>query len=119
MKHAIRRDWEQTKGDLADNGVDLNQRAGDTIRQALGSQPIPRDNLPNPGPRHGCESVWESFHEALRYGYGARLHYRDVEWGEDIADRLRDEWQASSHPQTWQEVREAVKRGWHSVRANP
>ena len=52
VKHALRRDWEQTKGDLADNGVDLNQGACDTIRQALGTQPIPKDDLPNPGPRH-------------------------------------------------------------------
>ena len=53
VKHAVRRDWEQTRADLADTGVDLNQGAGDTLRQALGTQPIPIDGLPNPGPRHG------------------------------------------------------------------
>lgn len=41
VKDAFRRDWEQTKADLAFDGHDLNQGAGDTVRQALGSGPIP------------------------------------------------------------------------------
>jgi len=116
VKHAIRRDWEQTKGDLADNGVDLNQGATDTIRQAIGTQPIPRDHLPNPGPRHGRESVWPAVQAAVRYGYGARLHYSEEEWNEKLAERLRKEWETSRQPSTWDEVKEGVERGWHSVR---
>lgn len=115
VKHAVRRDWEQTKGDLADNGVDLNQGAIDTIRQALGAQPIPRDNLPNPGPRYGCESAWESIQAAARFGYGARLHYDDSDWSEELAGRLRRDWHVSRHPQTWEEVKRAVEHGWRSV----
>ena len=116
VKHAMRRDWEQTKGDLTDSGVDLNQAAGDTIRQALGTQPVPRDNLPNPGPRHEHESVWRSIQAAVRYGYGARLHYKDADWDATITERLREEWQASNQPNSWEEVKEGVKRGWHSAR---
>lgn len=116
VKHAVRRDWEQTKGDLSDNGVDLNQAASDTIRQALGTQPIPRDNLPNPGPRHGRESVWPSFEAAVRYGYGARLHYGDAVWDDELVARLRKEWDASNQPRTWAEVKPGVEHGWHSVR---
>ena len=116
VKHAVRRDWEQTKGDLADNGVDLNQRATDTVRQALGTQPIPKDGLPNPGPRHGREIVWPSIHAAVRYGHGARLHYEHDDWDEKLTARLRQEWEASNQPSTWDEVKEGVARGWHSVR---
>jgi hypothetical protein len=116
VKHALRRDWEQTKGDLADNGVDLNQGARDTIRQALGTQPIPQDGLPNPGPRHRPAGVWPSFQAAVRYGHGARLHYEDEAWDENLTARLRKEWEASNQASTWDEVKEAVERGWHSVR---
>jgi hypothetical protein len=117
VKHAVMRDWAQTKGDLTDSGVDLNQGATDTIRQALGTQPIPRDHLPNPGPRHGRELVgWPSFEAAVRYGHGARLHYKDDAWDETLMTRLREEWQASNQPRTWDEVKPDVEHGWHSVR---
>ena len=114
VKHAIRRDWEQTKGDLTDNGVDLNQGATDTVRQALGTQPIPRDNLPIPGPRHERDAVWSTIQAAVRFGYGARLHYKDEVWDEKLTARLREEWQASNQPNSWDEVKEGVRRGWHS-----
>jgi len=116
VKHAVRRDWEQTKGDLTDNGVDLNQGATDTIRQALGTQPIPKDGLPNPGPRHGVEQTWPTIEAAIRYGYGARLHYREQDWNEQLAARLREDWETSRQPSTWDEVKGGVERGWHSVR---
>jgi hypothetical protein len=74
------------------------------------------DNLPNPGPRHEHESVWPSIQAAVRYGHGARLHYKDDDWDEKLTARLRSEWQASNQPNGWDEMKEAVKRGWHSVR---
>jgi len=111
-RQALRRDWEQTKGDLADTGVDLNQGALDTLRQAVGSQPIPVDHLPNPGPRHD----WAMFEPALRYGHGAALHYRDADWNETIRQRLRREWEESGQRSTWESMKEGIERGWHSVR---
>jgi len=119
VKHAVRRDWEQTKGDLSDNGVDLNQGVDDTIRQALGTQRIPRDNLPNPGPRHGRESVWASLESAVRYGYGARLHYDNDDWDDQLVARLREEWRASNQPNGWDEVKHGVERGWQSAGRAP
>jgi len=49
MKAAIRRDWEQTKADFGGvgSGKDLNQNAGDTVRQASGKQPVPPVQMPN------------------------------------------------------------------------
>lgn len=118
VKHAIRRDWEQTKGDLADNGVDLNQTATNTIRQALGTQPVPHDGLPNPGPRHDNGSDWPSAERALRYGYGARLYYaRD--WDEALDGLLRKDWEARAQDEPWHSARHAAKRGWNAVGATP
>lgn len=111
-KQALRRDWEQTKGDLADTGVDLNQGALDTIRQAVGAQGIPVDHLPNPGPRHD----WAWVEPAMRYGHGAARHYSDSDWNEQISERLRKEWEASGHRSTWESVKEGIERGWNSVR---
>ena len=45
---ALRRDWEQTKYDLDLQGINLRQGLSDTIKQALGIEPIPRGNRPNP-----------------------------------------------------------------------
>ncbi|MES1177986.1 MAG: hypothetical protein ABUL62_26930 [Myxococcales bacterium] len=111
-KVALRRDWEQTKGDLADTGVDLNQGAMDTIRQAVGTQPIPADHLPNPGPRH----EWSRLEPALRFGHGAARHYSDSDWNEKIAARLRSEWEASGQRSAWDSVKAGIEHGWHSVR---
>jgi hypothetical protein len=125
VKHALRRDWEQTKGDLADNGVDLNQGACDTIRQALGTQPIPKDHLPNPGPRHPqgphhtLTSPPPAIETAMRYGHGARLHYEQDEWNENLATRLKEEWEAGNQPNTWDEVKVGVERGWQSALRTP
>ncbi len=41
VKDAFQRDWEQTKADLSGNTPSLNQHAGDTFMQALGSEPVP------------------------------------------------------------------------------
>ncbi|MFO0604435.1 MAG: hypothetical protein U0324_14725 [Polyangiales bacterium] len=42
VKEALRRDWEQTKADFKVSGaVDLNQNVVDTVKQAVGDQPVP------------------------------------------------------------------------------
>lgn len=42
VKEALRRDWEQTKADFkVDGAVDLNQNVADTVKQAVGEQPVP------------------------------------------------------------------------------
>jgi len=42
VKEALRRDWEQTKADFSiGHAVDLNQNVADTIKQAVGDQPVP------------------------------------------------------------------------------
>jgi hypothetical protein len=42
VKAAFERDWEQTKADFSKgSGEQLNQNVADTVKQAVGSQPIP------------------------------------------------------------------------------
>jgi hypothetical protein len=42
VKEAFHRDWEQTKADFSTtSGLQLNQNAGDTLKQAAGAGPIP------------------------------------------------------------------------------
>ncbi len=116
VKHALHRDWEQTKGDLTDNGVDLNQGASDTIRQAVGKQQIPPDGFPNPGPRHGGPADWNALEPALRFGHGARHHYADRVWNEELTTQLREDWESSKNEGTWESAKLGIERGWHSVR---
>ncbi|ATB43791.1 hypothetical protein CYFUS_009271 [Cystobacter fuscus] len=49
VKEALKRDLEQTKHDLNHKkGQELNQDAGDTLKQAAGKEPVPPPYLPNP-----------------------------------------------------------------------
>ncbi|WP_434387797.1 hypothetical protein [Melittangium boletus] len=48
VKEALKRDWEQTKHDFnKKKGTELNQDAGDTLKQAAGKEPIPPPLVPN------------------------------------------------------------------------
>jgi len=109
-------------GYLRDNGVDLNQGACDTIRQALGKQPIPKGALPNPGPRHapdppqGASSARPELESAMRYGHGARLYYEGHDWNDQLSARLKGEWEDGNQASSWDEVKAVVERGWRSVK---
>lgn len=49
VKEAFRRDWEQTKADFSSSsGEELNQDVGDTLKQAVGAEPIPPSGVKNP-----------------------------------------------------------------------
>lgn len=99
VKDALHRDWEQTKHDFGGNAPDLNQSVGDTVSQAAGKQSIPPENVPN----------YEEFEPAMRYGYGARMHYgeRYPEWSEDLDRELRADW-----PEDYDRSRDAIRYGW-------
>jgi hypothetical protein len=45
-KEALQRDWAQTKADFSSTHKDLKQGVGDTVRQTLGSAPIPPPDSP-------------------------------------------------------------------------
>lgn len=108
VKEAFRRDWEQTKADLGVKAPDLDQNIGDTVRQALGKEPIPPPDVPN-----RLEERWEDVEHAIRYGYAARQHYGEqAAWDEEHEMRLREDWDKLSPPRPWHEVQPFVYRGW-------
>lgn len=45
-KEALQRDWAQTKADFSSSHKDLKQDVRDTVRQTLGSAPIPAPDTP-------------------------------------------------------------------------
>jgi hypothetical protein len=109
-KEALHRDWEQTKADVSDRGKELNQDAGDTLKQAAGKQPIPPGDQPN------IDDSWDRVEPAVRYGYGARQQYRDQEWNDELEGRLKKDWTDAGDGSSWERVKAAVRRGWDGVK---
>jgi hypothetical protein len=112
-KEALRRDWEQTKADFTDGGRELNQDVGDTIKQAAGKQPIPPRTVPN---TESESDTWTRDEPALRYGFGARHFYHDSEWNNEVESRMSRDWEAMGQGSTWDQVKNAVRRGWESAK---
>lgn len=109
VKEAMRRDWDQTRHDFGLKfGQDLNQDVTDTVRQAVGSAPIPDVHVANP------VTAW-SDEAAVRYGYGAGLspNYRSHHaWNAELESTLKTDWEAMHTGRAWDEVRLAVRYGW-------
>jgi len=114
VKAALRRDWEQTKADLSSRGTELNQGVSDTVKQAVGKEPVPPGNQQNPA----TGATWEHVEDEHRYGVGARHHYgaKDEGWNDRVEAKLKEEWGDMRNGRTWDEVRASVKRAWDSVR---
>lgn len=115
-KEALKRDWQQTKADVSDEGQELNQDAGDTVKQAAGKQPLPPSGLPNPP---DSRDSWDDLEPAVRYGYGARQYYGAQgrqDWDDDLEESLRRDWGASGSNNSWDRVKAAVRHGWDSVK---
>lgn len=109
VKEALRRDWDQTKHDFGlKYGQDLNQGVVDTVRQAVGSEPIPPPHVAN------TTEAW-SDEAAVRYGYGAGLspNYRSYQgWSQELEAQLQKDWEGMSSGRPWADVRLAVYYGW-------
>jgi hypothetical protein len=78
VKAAFRNDWEQTKHDFgSDKARDLNQDAGDTVRQAMGK-----------------EDTFDAHEPAFRFGHAAQRQYRSQypTWNNDLESRLRQDY---------------------------
>lgn len=112
IKSALKRDWEQTKADVSSKGQELNQDAGDTIKQAAGKQPIPPGNMPNP-PDRDDDDKWEKIEPTYRYGVGARSQYGS-EWDEKLESKLSSEWTElkGDTKSKWEDVKGYVRRGY-------
>ena len=115
VKKAMKRDWEQTKNDLARRkGAELNQDVDDTVKQAAGKQPIPPPSVPN-APSSGSET-WDDVETPVAFGYGARDQYgaRYPQWNDELEGTLRTDWEGAHRGaagRTWEDVKIWVRMG--------
>ncbi len=115
VKSALKRDWEQTKADVSSkHGAELNQGVTDTVKQAVGKEPVPPGHQPNPDDK----AKWEDVEHDHRYGVGARQHHGAAEphWNDRVESKLKEEWHDLKTGRTWDEARASVRRGWDHVR---
>lgn len=115
VKEALHRDWEQTKADFTSTGgIELNQEAGDTLKQAAGVEPIPSIARAN-AEEVATPRSWASAEPAIRYGFAARLHFaRFQTWNDEVENLLRRDWE-SAWGASWERSRNDVHRGWDSA----
>jgi hypothetical protein len=104
VKAAFKRDWDQTKHDFGGKQPDTDQDVDDTVKQAVGKQPIPPRGQP----------TYEEREDAYRFGYGARLQYGDShrQWGQGLEGQLEHDWRETYTDREWRDYRDAVRRGW-------
>ena len=93
VKHAMKRDWEQTKHDFGSKEApDLDQSVGDTVKQMAGKE------------------QWDEVEPAYRYGVGARAYYGD-EWAK-TESRMSNEWSEIDDDREWDDVKGQVRRAY-------
>lgn len=104
VKEALKRDWEQTRKDLNVGGRELNQDVTNTVKQAMGKEPIPAPTQPN----------WEGVEPAYEYGVTARQQFgaQHAAWNEALENELKDEWDKGHRDQPWAEYKSFVRRGY-------
>jgi hypothetical protein len=105
VKEALYRDWLQTKADFKAGGLDLDQSAADTVKQAAGKQALPGASANGLG--------WERARHAIRLGHGAATYWPDdTKWNDDLETRVRAEWEALGTGLGWEAAGPLVKHGW-------
>ena len=116
VKEAMKRDWTQTKADVhASTGKELRQNVDDTVKQAVGSKPIPPPNKANPPDFNDKKMVdFDEVEPAVAYGFGAREEYGNKfkSWDEKLETRLADEWNKDETGKDFNEVKPYIRRGW-------
>ena len=112
VKDALKRDWEQTKNDFSSKKApDLDQTAGDTVKQAAGKEAIPPGNQPNP-------KKWDDVEPTYRYAAGAHEQYGTAHpaWDDKLESKLSSDWKDIKSGHTWDEVKETVRHAWDSTK---
>jgi len=134
VKEAMHRDWEQTKNDFGGKAPDLNQDVGDTVKQAVGADPVPPPSAKTPpssaelkraakreakAEMRGPVERWNDVESRLAYGYAARSYYATMypHWDDGLESELRNEWDKSKPEKAWDEVKHDVRRGFDASRA--
>lgn len=116
VKDALKRDWEQTKADLHVGGRDLHQDVGDTVKQAVGKEPIPASTEPTTErTRAGLDLSWDDAEEPLMYGYGARKEFGadHEQWNDNLETTLKNDWETrGAATRKWEDVKSVVRHGY-------
>ncbi|HEV2696040.1 MAG TPA: hypothetical protein VG347_24340 [Verrucomicrobiae bacterium] len=106
VKAALKRDWDQTKHDFGGNTPNTNQKIGNTIRQAEGTEGIPPRGL----------LTYDELEPAVRFGYGAKAVYGEeyLYWDDELEARLLTDWEKvePARKQTWMQDRAAMRYAW-------
>ena len=107
VKEALQRDWLQTKSDLKiPGGVELDQTAKDTMKQAAGKWPIP-------GHADAGGVGWDLARHAIRLGHGAATFWTaEAIWSDALEERVRTEWEALHTGMAWNDARPLIRHGW-------
>lgn len=115
VKAALQRDWEQTKSDFNVGGAELKQDVADTVKQAVGIDPIPADGLGNPDPVVK-PIIWADAEAGIRYGHGAHQQYGKLheKWNDKLEVKLSNEWDETLTGQPFSLVRPYVRHGYNS-----
>jgi hypothetical protein len=62
-------------------------------------------------------TTWEQIEAGVRYGVGARTQYSQYErWNRELEARLRQEWEETHPPSTWEKMKRAVRHGFEATR---
>ncbi len=142
VKGALQRDWEQTKHDFSrSSGQRLNQNVADTVKQSVGSEPVPplgvktrptdpevaakdaekaREDMTKATTKAG-EAVarWQDAEQDVCYGYSVRSQYpADLTWDDQLEGKLRREWDALGTGRTWEVSRYGIRCGWDYASRN-
>jgi hypothetical protein len=104
-KERLREEWEASERAEGNDDAGLD-RQKDGIREGVSAAKIVSAGL----------GAWSNAEPAVRYGYGARHHYADDTWNDQVEERLRADWDATNGDSTWEHVKRAVRRGWDSVK---
>ena len=117
VKDALKRDWEQTKNDVSkSSGKDLDQTAGDTLKQAAGKEPVPATGATS---ATSATSVkWDDVESGYRFGAGSRGQFATEHptWDDKLEHKLSGEWTNLKTGKDWESVKAHVKSAWHSVK---
>jgi hypothetical protein len=99
VKDVARREWEQSRQSSGERAPSRNQDMEDAVSQVSGRRAGPA----------GDQSSFEDEERALRFGYGARLHFGEdyPAWNQELEHQLEEEWE-----EDWLASRDAVRHGW-------
>lgn len=124
-----RREWEQSEtafGRLWDDVKDAIRRGWEEVRDALdietdyaALEPTYREHFLTRYRDSGHEYAW--YEPAYRYGYMTALDDRYADypvWDDDLESRIQRDWGTAYYESEspWEDVKDAVRRGWESVR---